>query len=385
MPVRHSLLTGSLVLVLMAGCSSTPVRPKPGPLPSLPAAPVQLQKDWSVRAGDGALKDDVVSLRPAVSAGMTLVAGINGVLQSVDDQGKVLWRDKTGLTLTGGLSAGYGRVAAGTTKGEAALWNIADGKQLWKVNLSAAVLSPPVQTQDKVIFKTNDGKVAALDPVSGKTVWTYDTPVPALSLRGYAPPLLDNDLLLVPTAVGKVVAIEAATGIGQWEAQVVSPKGRSEIERLVDINGDMLVTDDKKLLVAGYQGQLSALDIRDRPDPLWDMDASTLQGLSAGDDKVFLADADGKVIAVDIVTGKAIWKQEALAWRSLSNTVFIGGRVLVGDEQGYLHVLSASDGRIIGRARVSGAVSSLTLVNGKLLAATRSGSVSRWSLPSASQ
>ena len=380
MPVQARLLAGVLIAGALAACSSTPVRPKPGPLPALPGAPVVLQKSWSVRVGDAALPDDAVALRPATAGAVTLAASADGVLTAIGDDGKVLWRDKTGLALTGGVAAGYGRVAAGTVKGQLGVWQVSDGKPVWTANLSAAVLAPPAITADKVIVKTNDGRVTALDALTGKPSWTYDTPVPALSLRGYAPPLVHNDLLLVPTSVGKVVALAADTGIGQWEVQVAAPKGRTEIERLVDIDGDLAVTADGKLVVAGYQGQLSALQLGEHPDPLWDIDTSSLGGVAVDSANAYFADTDGKVRAVDLVTGKVIRKQEALAWRQLSNVVLLGDALAVGDEQGYLHLLSSSDGRILGRARTRGPVTRLEAVNGRLLASTRSGTVSTWRL-----
>ena len=152
-----------------------------------------------------------------------------------------------------------------------------------------------------------------------------------MSLRGYATPLVVDDLAIVATATGRIIALDAKTGIAQWESRVATSQGRSELARIVDIDGDMLLAGDKQLYVSSYQGQLVALDIKKKPEPLWEFTTSSVQALAEGLGNVYVVDSASSIMAVDQETGKVVWKQSDFAWRGLSNPITLGNYLVVGD------------------------------------------------------
>lgn len=373
----------AVMLVALSACSSNPNEHKPSPLPPLAAKgdQVQLHRLWKVGVGDG-IADDVVKFRIASQSNVYYTASRDGVIIAVNDQGKVVWKQKTRLALTGGVSAGYGLVAVATAKGEVVALNAADGKTLWRKSLLAPVLAPSAITADTMIVQSNDGKVYGLNAKTGDKVWVYDTPVPILSLRGYAAPLVVDDLVVVATATGKVVALDAKTGIGRWDSRIAASEGRSELARIIDVDGDMLLSADKQLYVASYQGQMSALDLSGaKPGIRWQFPASTYQALAEGTDNLYMVDADSNIVAVSKDGGKVVWKQSGFAWRGLSNPVVLGPYVVVGDSEGYLHVMAQADGKLLGRKSVSGAVVGLTANGQTVLAYSDKGQFSAWQLP----
>jgi outer membrane protein assembly factor BamB len=149
---------------------------------------------------------------------------------------------------------------------------------------------------------------------------------------------------------------------------------------LIDVDSDMLLSNDK-LYVASYQGQLAALEIADKPTPLWQLPVSSFQSLAQGLGNVYDVDAGSTIIAVDQVSGKVVWKQSDFAWRGLSNAVSLGDYLIVGDNKGYIHLMAQSNGKLLGRKKVSDAVIQLSVNQRALMVYTAKGQWSRWQLP----
>lgn len=373
----------AVMVAALAACSSNPNEHKPAPLPVLPQKAMQLKlhKQWSVSVGDG-LAGDVIKLHAATQANLTYIASRDGVVLAIDEQGKTAWQQKTKLPITSGVAAGYGVVVIATAKGEVLALNPVNGQTLWRKPLLAPVLAPAALSAETIVIQSNDGKVYGLDSKTGEKRWVYDTPVPSLSLRGYATPLIDENLVIVATATGKIVALDVSTGIAQWESRIATSEGRSELARMVDVDGNMLLTSSNKdLYVASYQGQLAALNIKGKPDPLWTLPTSSTQSLAEGLGNVYVVDSASSIIAVDQETGKVVWKQSDFAWRGLSNPVVMGNYLVVGDSSGYLHIMAQSDGRLLGRERVSGAVITVAAMENGLTVYSAKGQFSRWQLP----
>lgn len=377
---RYATFTVLLAVLGLAACSSNKVvEPEPAKLPDLPEAAVKWQKQWSVSVGSG-LDGEYLRLRPAVASDTIYAASRDGVLLAVDrESGKLRWKQKTGLALTGGVGAGYGMVLAATGKGEVVAFKAEDGSQLWRSALSAAVLSVPALDAGVVVAQSADGKVYGLKREDGSRLWVHDTSVPVLSLRGGASPLLTQGAVFVGTAGGKVEAIEAESGIMAWEVRVATNQGRSELERMVDVNGDLLL-EGKTLYSLGFQSQLTAVDV-ESGRKLWQYDLSGFQDLAGGLGNVYAVDAGSTLFAVDAASGKAVWKQPDLAWRGLSGPVVSGSYLLVGDNKGYVHVLAQTDGRVLGRFRPdSSPVEALLAEQGTVYVYGVKGRLSAWRL-----
>ncbi|MBP7177418.1 MAG: outer membrane protein assembly factor BamB [Moraxellaceae bacterium] len=345
------------LLVVIAACSSSPKAPKPGPLPDLPAERVQLDRVWKAQVGNG--PEALLQLRPSITAQQIVAASHDGVLSALDaETGKVQWRIKTKLPFTAGPAAGYGVVVVGTGKGELLAYNATNGELRWKVQLGAGVHAAPVVMADRVAVLTSDGVVHMLNSATGEQHWTYSTPVPPLSLRGSAGPVAVGSHLLVPTAAGKVLSLDAESGVVEWDTRVATNTGRSELERMVDIQGELLLDGDSSLYSVGFQSQLAALSVQDGRRR-WQFDVSSVHSLAAGLGNVYVVDTGSTVIALDHESGKPVWKQPDLAWRGIINPVVLGPVLVTGDAKGYAHILSQSDGTALGRERLvrSGLVS----------------------------
>lgn len=342
-----------LASLALVACSSSPKAPEPAAYPALPADAVKMKRLWRVSVGKG-LQDDDVRLAPSVGEQRVVVASRDGVLLAVArESGKILWKKQTGLGITAGPAAAYGVVVVGTAKGEVAAFSEEDGSPQWTVAIGAAVLAAPAVAADAVVVMSADGVIRALDRRNGETRWTYNTSVPPLSLRANAAPLVDEDRVYVATSGGKLVGLDLATGVSGWDVRVATNTGRSELERMNDVVGNLLQSPDGMIYSVGYQSQLTATDSatgRRR----WQFDASSVNDLAEGLGNVYFSDVSGHVLAVDQGSGKVVWKQSDYAWRVLTGPVVVGSLLAVGDNGGRVHLLAQSDGQVRGRVRLGG-------------------------------
>jgi outer membrane protein assembly factor BamB len=151
-------------------------------------------------------------------------------------------------------------------------------------------------------------------------------------------------------AGGRLLALRVDNGGLIWEANVSVPAGRSELERLADIDGDPIVFGGG-VFVATYQGEVAAIEERSG-QVAWRRKMSVYSRMGADRQGLYVSDEDGVVWGLDIRNGNARWSQEALKYRKLSSVAVVDGLVVVGDFEGYLHWLDREDGSMLARTRV---------------------------------
>ncbi len=336
-----------LLGVLWACSSDKPKEIKPNPLPKLSKTQERLTRLWSFHIGHGNQKQFLL-LRPAVTASRVFAVSADGVLEAHERlHGKRLWRIHCPTSVSVGVEAGYGQVVVGTTDGRVISYRIQDGHQLWSTMLGSTPMSEPLLSAALVYVSANDGTLYALDRQTGKQRWTAETSVPRLSLRGMSKPLLLNDLLIVGTGDGRVQAFKSDSGDPVWESRVMDSQGRTELERMNDVDADM-VADADTLYVASYHGGLAAMD-QDTGKHRWENTASSWQGLALGLGSVYIVYEDSTIEDWDASSGKSAWKQADLRGRRISAPVFLDHFLVVGDFKGWVHVLSVEDGHWLGR------------------------------------
>ncbi len=346
--------------------------PQPEPLPEIDMS-VTLDRGWSFDIGAG-LDEGGQHLTPAVDGEQVYTADPEGRISAAGlSDGKRRWSTKLDAVISGGVGAGDGLVLLGTSKGVIHALDARDGKELWNSRVSSEVLTPPVAAQGVVVARAGDGRIYGLSTVDGTPQWSFRRSVPSLSLRGAGTPSLYKQVVVLGFASGKIVAAEVETGRIIWDVNVTQPRGRNEVERLVDIDARPVLAGSV-IYVAAYQGRVTALALGSRRI-LWARDISTYNDLSVDEANIYISDEHDTVYALDRLTGATVWKQESLKRRRLSPPMAKGSYVFVGDKEGYLHVLSKSDGRLVGRSRLKdGAVIGAPIPQGsQLLVLTQGG------------
>ncbi|MEB0042337.1 MULTISPECIES: outer membrane protein assembly factor BamB [unclassified Pseudomonas] len=345
---KHAALLA--LALLAAGCSSNGKKELPPAELTDFKEEVVLQKQWSRSIGDG--QGEIYNmLTPAIDGEHIYAADVKGVIMSLDrNTGDVVWKKDLDLPVSGAVGTGYGLIMLGTLKGEVVVLDATTGDIKWRAHATSEVLSAPATNGDVVVVQTQDDRVIGYDAVTGNQRWIYESTPALLTLRGTGAPIVTNHLALAGLSTGKVVALDTSNGVPIWEQRVAIPQGRSELDRVVDIDGGLLLSAGK-LYVATYQGRVAALDL-ESGRILWQRDASSYSGVAQGFGSVYVSLANGTVQGIDERSTTALWSNDLLARRQLGAPEVFSSYVAVGDMEGYLHLLSQVDGRFVGREKI---------------------------------
>ncbi|WP_227515527.1 outer membrane protein assembly factor BamB [Marinobacter salinus] len=368
-----ALIGGLLSVLGLAGCSTTDTFEQPAPLPDVDES-VEFKRVWSMSVGDGH-DGEFLYLRPLNTGDVIYAASADGELVAVESEdGKVVWQTELNDRIFAGVAGDSDQLYLATREADLLALSRVDGSELWRASLPTEVLAAPQSNGELVVAQTTDGRVLAFEAESGEKRWQYDGVVPALSMRAAAAPLVGGDVVIASFANGKIMALSAESGQPLWQYEVGQPQGRTELERLVDIAGQPLVLDSA-ILVVGYQGKLALVDIRTGQE-IWSRKASSLYSPMIGDGDIYLASANGDVVALRGSDRRELWTQDRLSWRQLTQPMIFDDYLVIGDYEGYLHILSREDGSLQGQLEFDDEgirVAAQRLSNGNLLVFGNSG------------
>jgi len=356
-PVRRIetlLLLGSLSLV--GGCTalgnlfdSSDNTTEPAELVDFEPI-IKVRTVWQRRVGSGAGKL-FLKLRPAVDGERVYAATRGGRVRAFDARtGESIWDTDTDSPLSGGPGVGDGLVLLGTSDGEVIALGEKDGEIKWRTRVSSEVLSSPVAQGGIAVARTIDGKLFGLNTDDGTRLWVYDRTTPVLTLRGTSSPVLAGGAAVAGFDNGQVVAITLSNGQPLWETRVAVPRGRTELERMVDIDADPVIEGNTVYAVT-YQGQVAALELFSGK-VIWRRDMSSYAGLGVDAENVYVTDESSNVWALQRSNSASMWRQAKLEARRVSPPAVFGRYVVVGDLEGYLHWLRKDDGQFVARVKV---------------------------------
>lgn len=369
--MRLLLLLGVLVL---SGCASDGDVLEPAELTEYPAR-AEIKTVWKTNPG-GANVNAAEFFVPHLDADAIFTVNRQGeIVRSNKADGEEVWRKSFEVAFLAGLSGTSDTLFATTFEGELLAVKKADGDLRWRREFGVESLAPPATTAngDTLVLQTNDGMLIGLNVSDGAEIWRYTYQKPVLTLHGYATPLIVPGGVLAGLDDGSLVALTISDGRMIWQSQVSRAEGRSEIERMVDVDGKIVI-DQQYIYAVNYQGKLVQLEPQ-QGKTLWSRDMTSTSGVSVDDKWVYVTEPDGYVWALDKRTGSSMWKMEKLEGRRLTRPVPYRDYVLVGDLEGYVHILSKFDGSLVARSRVDNApIVSDPIVDGdKLYVQSRAG------------
>jgi len=350
----------ALTLVLLSGCGTKDYvknlfggednTDPPTPLVEIETL-AEIIKLWSKDTGKGSTKQ-FLKLTPSHIQGKVFVADVRGNLLAIDaTSGNILWENDADLSITGGPGSSETLTMIGSEEGDVLAYASESGDFLWQAKVSSEVLAAPQEAYGIVVVRTIDGKIYGLDAHDGSRLWIYDRTVPALTLRGTSNPVITGDVVIAGFDGGRLAAIELHTGKLIWETSVSLASGRSQLERMVDIDSDpMIIGND--IYVATFQGRLASVAL-ENGRITWTRDISSYAGLTSDGKNIYITDDQSHVWALERSSGNSVWKQETLFARQVTAPATIGDLVVVGDLEGYLHWMDKSSGQFVARTQIS--------------------------------
>jgi len=333
---------------------------------------------WTASVGKGDGRTGVAQA-PFIADGRVYAASVRGGVRAIDLQGdRVIWHHDPGLRLSGGPGAGDGLVVAGSLDGEVMALDAETGAERWSAKVPNEVIARPAIGQGLVVVRSNDGRVTAFDAATGERRWFWVRELPPLTVRGNAPVTLAPGYAFVGTDEGGLLALSLSDGQVMWEQPVGLAEGRTELDRMADVDGAPVV-DGSTVIASSYKNVTVAFE-GPSGRPLWGAESGGVGGVGVAGDRVVVSDAAGTVWAIDKYVGTTYWQQPALARRNLGPAAVHGDFAVVGDFDGYLHWMRLSDGDFAARARAGRAAITgrPAVADGVLVVQNVEGDLSAW-------
>lgn len=331
-----------------------PIRPK-----------VAMTEKWTTSTG-GRTSDGFLKLSPVVAGDIIYSADHNGNIQANNKiTGATIWTKKLANNLTSGPVLSQGTIIVATSNSGLQALKQTDGSELWQAKVSGDILAKPVIAGNRVIAKSIDGNLYAFNLQSGNQLWVSDHGAPGLILKASSSPVIMGNAVLVGYSDGRMDAVDLDNGRTLWQRSIAYASGSSDVERLVDIDADPIVKDNK-IILGSYQGYVGALSLNDGQFE-WRKPASIYKNMAAKGNTLFITDSNDVIWSINSQNGQVNWKQVALKARGLTEPVLIGNRLFVGDKTGMMHVLSTSNGEFLARTPMNGAVTVAPVASGNQL------------------
>ncbi|MDB4260785.1 outer membrane protein assembly factor BamB, partial [Porticoccaceae bacterium] len=341
---------------------------------------VKIKKQWSTKVGGGN-KKFWTSLRPASNGETVFAADHEGKVSAIDvASGKRLWSTELDVAISGGVGYASGQVLVGSIEGEVYVLSAADGSVIWTATVSSEILASPQSNGEVVAVQAIDNQLFAFDAETGNALWQHEDDAPLLTVRGTSTALVTDRMILAGFDSGKLVAFNPENGSLIWESRLALPKGRTDLERMVDVDGEALLVDDVIYAVT-YQGRLGAIS-RGTGRSLWFQDGSSHSSPAYSSGKVFVSESDSTVRAFNSGSGQVIWTNDQLFLRRVTGPAALAGYMAVADAEGYLHLLNVDDGSFVARTKVdgSGVSAPMLTVGDSLIVQSNSGSLSAFKI-----
>jgi outer membrane protein assembly factor BamB len=348
--MRHRLLLALLSTSMLGGCANwfeSSARPAPTLL-----TPVQSAQALGIKWTSSVDDAPAGSFEPVYSHGDILVAAPNGVIRTFNaDSGRQVEKIALKRSLTSGLAVTDNLFLVGTTEGTLLAVSRGTGTVVWEQKLPSVTLEAPVAGSSIVAVRTNDDQITGFSLKDGKQQWSSTHFMPQLTVRNTGSlAAVGSDAILAGLAGGKLQVLAQATGNLIWEGVVATPKGATDLERVTDVVSRP-VYQRNQVCAVSYQGRVACFDAKSG-NLIWAHEISSSHALASDERNVYVSDENDSVWAFDRETGRNVWKQDALKYRSLSGPVMMGRFVLVVDALGVAHLLSNESGSIVGRSKI---------------------------------
>ena len=361
-----STLALSLGACSMFGSKDTPKPLDLGPNP----AKIAVHQAWTVKLGS-----EVPLAMPALVQGNSVtVVTKDGSVTTLDGAtGSQLDKFSAGEPLTAGVGSD-GQSSAVVTQSNQ-LMVFAQGKQLWKRNLPAAVYTPPLVAGGRVFVMGADRALNAFDAKTGRELWSVEGPSNEPLILRQPGVLMAVGNTLVVGVLGRLAGVDPDSGSVRWMAPLAAPRGTNDVERLVDLVGPVSRLDNS-ICARAFQASVGCVDASNA-NVRWTQPSKGSDGVAGDAQAVFGAEGNGTVQAWRRSSGERLWSIDKLQYRKLTAPLVLGRSVVLADDLGTVHMLSREDGSALNRLETdkAGVATAPVVAASTLVVVSRSGTV----------
>ena len=310
------------------------------------------QKDISIiwnLSFDG--ENEIGNFEPGFSSQNLFFADSEGTLSSISlKSGEKEWSTELNF-LASGTAAGFGILVVADVDGNVIALDQKDGSQLWSTNVKGEILSKSVIDTQIVVVKSGSGELIGLNRVTGEIEWSYRSKLPPLTVRGSSSPVLSDDKIFVSFDNGRLGVFDINSGFPLWDGAISYASGTSELDNLIDGDSSPVI-EGGLVYTTNYQGNLNIFDIAQKRS-VWTSETSSFYSPVIMRGLLIVAEANSTIKSFSLSSLEESWLNEDYLNRGLSNPVSYKGSLIVGDFEGYIHIIDPLNGKTIGRKKLS--------------------------------
>ena len=338
-------------------------------------------KNWEAKTGSKTSQDSNLRFLIANDGASTLyIAGQKGVVTAIDmNSGTKTWETKIGSPLYTGIDYSQGVLLVGRQDAYVEAISATTGEKLWEKKVLGVPAVSPVANDNIAIVRTLFGAVETFDLQTGNDSWAYIFNNSELSVLGAAPPAFLNNDVLIASDEGTLALLDTRTGEAKWGTVLSQPVNASFMGGLRDVDAGIVVTNDR-IFVGQYLSGITALNHQGQK--LWQKGQGTYAGLVFTGNSVVSVERDSTIQALDAQDGAPLWSNRDLRGRNLTKPVLVGNRIVVGDYQGFVHVLDSTTGQLQGSSKIgsTGFLLDIREINGSVYLLDHSGTLYKVSI-----
>ena len=313
-----------------------------------------LRSSWTSDAGAGSSSDGQLIPRPIVYKGRVYTLDTEGVVSSFSaSSGKSGFRvrltpetEEKDEGYGGGLAVDGGRLYAATGYGTIVALDPASGKALWTKVLGVPIRTSPTAHGGKVFVVTTQGRLFALSGTDGEEVWSQRGLPDRTSILSNISPAIAGNTLVVPYSSGEITAYNLETGRPVWRDNLATRKSGSSLKSMTNPGRPVIA---KGIVYAvGNSGRMIATSKKDG-ERLWSKTIASTQTPWPAGNMVYIVDRSGKVVALRSADGSIAWVKQMAAGEAWLGPILAGGRLWVASSKGRIAGLNPKNGKIVSQ------------------------------------
>ena len=320
-----------------------------------------LRRAWTAGIGTGSSSSGRLTASPVVFGGRvyTLDAAARVSAFALSGGGRS-WQvnltpenESASEGFGGGIAFDSGKLFVATGFGRVAALNPATGKKIWEKPLGIPVRTSPTAAQNKVFVVTSSGRFFCLNGDDGEVVWEYRGLTETTQISSNPSPAVDGDVVTVPYPNGDLVAIKISTGTPIWSDSLARTRTGSSFAALSDAARPAM--SGGTVFAVGHAGRMIATS-QETGERLWSINVPGSQTPWVAGNNVFVVDTSGKLMAITRKDGKTLWSTQLPDTRTWSGPALGGGVLWLASNKGQLVGVDAQTGRVAQKLSVGGPV-----------------------------